>query len=532
MILYRDLHFSLDASLEDVKRLLAKKLKIDISDIISVEYYKKSIDARNKNDVFFIGSFYLELKNEKKVLNNSKVKKVDINTIHPLISKDTLRHDSRPIVVGSGPSGLFCALYLAKKGLNPIVIEQGKDVESRSIDVEEFMKSGKLNPNSNVQFGEGGAGTFSDGKLNTSSNNPLIRVVLEEFVAHGAPKEILYLSKPHVGTDKLKEVIKNIRNDIINLGGEFKFETEMTNLLISDNKVTGVEVKHHNNLSVIHSSAVFLCIGHSARKTYKMLYENNVSMAKKPFAMGVRIELLQEDINKAQYGKFYNHPALGAADYKLVTHLDNGRTVYTFCMCPGGEVICSSSEDGGLTVNGMSYHARNSMFANSALLVNVTTDDILGESPLDAIEYQRKYEKLAYNLSSNHYAVAQHIDDFLNNQVTIKLRRLTSYKPEVFLGKIDDCLPEFICDSLRKGLVELDKKLEGFANKDGLLLGVETRSSSPIRILRNEEFQSVNIKGLYPCGEGAGYAGGITTSAIDGIRAAKAFCNTINEMVK
>ncbi len=532
MILIRDIVIGLDDDEFAIKRKIAKQLHINDSQINKYEYAKKSIDARDKKSIVFIGSFYVCLDNESKIRFNNKIMAIDQDSIHPCIVKEELNTDYSPVVIGAGPCGLFNALYLARKGLKPILVEQGKCVEERTIDVEHFFATGELNPQSNIQFGEGGAGTYSDGKLTTSSNDVHVRTVLEEFVHFGAPKDILYLSKPHIGTDKLRIVVANIRKEIIQLGGKVHFETEFVGYNTNDGRLDSVIVKNKDGEETINTQAAFLCLGHSSRKTFVMLNEKQITMVKKPFAMGVRIEHLQEEINKAQYGDFYNHPRLGSADYKLIIHLPNERTVYTFCMCPGGEVVAASSELDGVALNGMSNYQRDSMFANSALLVNVTVDDIPGASPLSGIEFQRKYEQKVFQLAGGQKAIGQRVGDFLAKQTTSTLNRPSSFRPAITLGSIDDCLPNFICDSLRQAIPLLDKRLRGFANPDALLLGIESRSSSPIRIVRNEKYQSVDLVGLYPCGEGAGYAGGIVTSAVDGIKSAELFCNEVARMLE
>ena len=525
MLLVSNLVLDLDSSSEDIAAKIAKVLNVPKSRIKSFEYYRKSIDARNKESITIVGSFLVSLDSEKGVRLGRKAQKVDESKLHPLISRENLALDHQPAVVGLGPCGLFIALYLARKGLRPLVFEQGKDVDSRNKDVEEFLKSGKLNVSSNIQFGEGGAGTYSDGKLTTSSNGELVKLVIEELIKAGAPKEIGYLNKPHIGTDLLREVVKNIRQEICSLGGEVYFEHQFVDLIIKDDEVQGLIVENHGKKKEFKTKAVFLAIGHSARATFEMLYSKNIAMEKKAFAMGVRVEHYQETINKMQYGRYADNKNLPPADYKIVKHLDNGRTVYTFCMCPGGEVICASSEEGGLVVNGMSLHGRSSNFANSALLVNVNPNDIEGESPLSGIYFQRKYEQLAYH--HLYKAIGQNMADFLENKASKELNRLSSYRLGLIPGDVSTYFPTFISESLRLGLKEIGKQLPSFIGEDGLLIGLESRSSSPLRIVRNSDYESLSLRGLYPCGEGAGYAGGIVTSAVDGIRAAQSFCKKI-----
>lgn len=530
MIELRNLIVELDDNNEIIKGKIAKKLHTNLDNIISIECAHKSIDARDKSHVFFVESFYIKLKNEKLRFNN-KILKVNKN-VHPIIKKENLSLDYRPLVVGSGPCGLFLALYLARKNLRPILIEQGKCIEERNKDVQEFIDTGRLNTKSNVQFGEGGAGTYSDGKLTTSSNSELVRIVIQEMINHGGPEDIYYLSKPHIGTDILRDVVIKIRNEIISLGGSVLFEHELVDVVIKDNAVVGAIINNNGKDIKVTTKSVFLAIGHSSRKTINMLYNKGIEMSKKPFAMGVRVEHLQEMINKAQYGNYYKHPSLWPADYKLITHLDNGRTVYTFCMCPGGEVINSSSEEGGVVVNGMSNYKRDSVFANSALLVNVTPSDIPGDSPLSGLEFQRKYEAAVYNLSNSYKPVIQTVGDFLSDRKTTDISREISLKDKVYYGSIDTCLPSFIIEALKCGIIEFDKHLKGFADKDAVLIGIESRSSSPVRIERNSEYSTTRVSGLYPCGEGAGYAGGIVTAAVDGIKVAQSFCKMIGNVIK
>jgi len=421
---------------------------------------------------------------------------------------------------------MFSALALARMGLKPIVIEQGKQVEEREKDINEFWGKGKLNPFSNVQFGEGGAGTFSDGKLNTNLNNLYCKKILNEFVHFGAPQEILYLSKPHIGSDNLKKVVKNIRQEIENLGGKILFSHKMTNILIEKDKIESVEIKNlqTNQTTLIKTNHLLLCLGHSARDSFEMLYQNNFNIIQKPFAMGVRIELAQEKVNISQYGKGYDK-RLPNADFKLVTHLSNGRSVFTFCMCPGGYVVASSSEEGEIVTNGMSNFARNGKNANSALLVNVTPDDYNSSHPLAGIYFQAKYEKLAFELGGKNYnAPAQSVGEFLGVKTNNSIN--STYKPGITYTKIEKCLPEFVSQSLKEGIVELNKKLHGFSDNDNLLIAIESRSSCPLTILRDENLES-NIKGVYPVGEGAGYAGGIISSAQDGIKTAEMIYNNI-----
>lgn len=523
MIRISNIKQGIDEDIRNIEKHIIKKLRIEKSSLIKYNIFKESIDARKKGKIDFIYTVDAALKNENEVLKKIKDKDVakSPNVEYKSVSMGMEKLKERPIIVGMGPAGLFAALILAQRGYNPLVLERGEDVDTRTKDVDLFWNEGKLNVDSNVQFGEGGAGTFSDGKLTTRIKDLRCRKVLTELVESGAPDEILYSSKPHVGTDILKEVVKDIRNRIIALGGEIRFNSKVTDFIIEDNKIKGIII---NQDEKIISNVVIIAIGHSARDTYESLYKRNVKIIQKPFAIGARIEHPQILINKSQYKEFYNHPRLGAADYRLIHHTKDNRTGYTFCMCPGGSVIASASGHNQVVTNGMSEHARDRENANSALLVNVTPDDFKSDHPLAGVYFQQKYENLAFNLGGGDYkAPVQLIGDFLNDKYSTDLGNvIPSYTPGFKLTNIKECLPEFIVETMKESIIELSKKLEGFSLYDGILTGVETRSSSPIRIVRDEEnLESVNISGLYPCGEGAGYAGGIVSAAVDGIKSAE-----------
>ena len=498
---------------EVFKRAIAKN-KIKQEEVKEWNIYKKSIDARKKDDIYYNYSINVKLKDVKKENKFGKVKEEKWQEIE-------VKRNSKykPVIIGMGPAGLFAGLLLVDNGIKPIILERGKCVEERIKDVENFANNRKFSSTSNIQFGEGGAGTFSDGKLNTgNSANMYSRKVLEEFVRFGAPEEILYTAKPHIGTDNLRKIVKNIREYIISKGGQVLFNTKATDFEIENETIKAVICENNK----IETDAVILAIGHSARDTFKKLYELGVEIQPKNFAVGTRIEHLQEDINKAQYGENIKLK-LPVADYKLVYHAKNGRTCYTFCMCPGGQVMASNSEENSIVTNGMSNFARDGKNSNSALLVNVTVEDYYKNSPLDGMYFQEDLEQKAFELGGDNYnAPAQRVEDFIDGRKTEKFGKIKpTYMPGVTEADLNEILPEFVTETMKEAIIELDKKLHGFAEKDAVLTGVETRSSSPVQIIRDKEsLNSVNVKGLYPCGEGAGYAGGIMTSAIDGLKCA------------
>jgi len=554
----------------DILRQICNKLKITKDKVTYFELIKLSIDARKKPDIKYIASVGVCLKGS---LEN-KFKQLKFTKNNCLLKYAKKDSDKRIVVAGFGPSGMFSALALARMGLKPIIIEQGKQVLEREKDVLDFWNNRKLNKYSNVQFGEGGAGTFSDGKLNTNLNNDYCKAVINELINFGAPKEIGYINKPHIGSDNLKNVVTNLREHIKSLGGAFMFSTKLENIIIEQGKVKEIEIRNveTNTKSTLPCDNLLLCVGHSARDTFNLLYDLGVNIRQKPFAMGVRIEQRQKDINLAQYGA-EEIDGLPNADYKLVAHLDNGRSVFTFCMCPGGEIVASSSGDDEVVTNGMSYFARDKENANSAVLVSVNPSDYESTHPLAGLDFQSKYEKLAFTLGgANFNAPAQSVGDFLlggiglceekkiiqsgqasketqgldcdneiksslvnkckdhntNDIVNVKTNINFTYKPNLTFTDISKCLPDFVTQSLRLGLKELGKKLKGFDKPENLLVAIESRSSCPLTIVRDENYQS-NIKGIYPVGEGAGYAGGIISSAQDGVKVAESIYNKLGE---
>ena len=517
MLLINNVNIPLDTDFNNLKPYAANSLKVDVSAVKSARLYRKSVDARKKSELHFCCSLLVELNiNENSVLKKAK-NSLLYSPIKYVWKNSDKNPETRPIVVGFGPAGMFAALFLARAGLKPLVLERGRDADARTADVNRFFAGGELNAESNVQFGEGGAGTFSDGKLNTGIKDFRCRAVLEELYKHGAPENILTDAKPHIGTDILVDVVKNIRKEIISLGGEVRFETKLCDLCFRDGRLVSAVTQTQE----IPCQHLVLATGHSARDTFLMLKNNQVSMIRKPFSMGVRIEHLQRDINKALYGDFASHPALGAADYKLAVHLQNGRGVYTFCMCPGGEVINASSEVGGIAVNGMSRSKRDGVNANSALLVSVEPDDLAGDDVLAGCALQRKTEQAAYALFGGVVPVST-VGSFVFGKPFEITRVKPTVKPNFEYADFEKIFPKFICDSLKEGILLFDKKIKGFADESAVLTAPETRSSSPVRILRGEDGQSLTHSGIYPCGEGAGYAGGIMSAATDGLKTAEA----------
>ncbi len=525
MIRLNNLFLGLNTDFTCLQKEVAKALKVKPETVESVKLLRKSVDARNKNDIKFCVSVAVKLNcNEAQIIKKNKNASLYKEEKY-IYKKANEKKKHTAVVVGFGPSGMFAALTLIKAGVNVIVLERGKSVDEREQDVNEFFATGKLNINSNVQFGEGGAGTFSDGKLNTGIKGVLCKEVLETFARFGANGNILYEAKPHIGTDVLKKVVKNIREELINGGAVIKFNSLMTDFSYDGEKITSVTV---NNCEVIKCDAVILAIGHSARDTFALLKEKGMAMCKKPFSVGVRIEHKREDIDKAMYGSFAGHKALGAADYKLATHLQNGRGVYSFCMCPGGYVINASSENEAVCINGMSYSERNAENSNSALLVEVKPEDLLGGDVLEGCRFQQEIEKTAYKLANKCVPITT-VGNFVYNK-PFKLGKVKpTVLPKTNYVDFNKIFPEFICSSLKQGIINFGKSINGFDNEEAVLLAPETRSSSPVRILRNQEKQAENLVGLFPAGEGAGYAGGIMSAAVDGITVAEAAVDYLNK---
>lgn len=523
MIRINEIKLSLDDDESLLKSKAAKVLKINEKYIESYTIFKKSVDARKKDDVHFTYALDVIITlDEEQIVNKCKSGKVQIvKPYHYELPQNKRSSQFRPIVVGFGPAGMLAGLILAQAGAMPIILERGKDIDARQRDVNEFWTKRKLDEESNVQFGEGGAGTFSDGKLTTGIKSPYIRKVLEELYEAGAPEEILYSSKPHIGTDRLAIVVKNIRKKIERLGGEVRLESKLDKLYTANGAIQGVSYTHRGERTDIETDSVIMAIGHSARDTVEMLYKLGVEIIQKPFSVGARIEHPQSLINKAQYGRFANHPKLGAADYKLSCHGLHERGAYTFCMCPGGTVVAAASEKEGVIVNGMSSLARDGENANSALLVGIEPKDFPSEHPLAGIYYQREIEHKAFLLGGSDYkAPAQLVGDFLQGKQSTQLGSVQPTCPTgVTLTNLDEVLPQKVSATMKDAIVQMDKKLSGFNMYDAVLTAPETRSSSSVRILR-DEFLECNIQGIYPCGEGAGYAGGIVSAAVDGIKCA------------
>lgn len=527
MLRITELKLPLDHPDEALREAIVQRLGIRDEQLLSFNLFKRSYDARKKNsELLFIYTIDLEASNEAELLS----KFADDRNIGPapdvtykFVGQAPAGLQERPIVVGFGPCGIFAGLLLAQMGFKPIILERGKEVRQRTKDTWGLWRKSVLNPESNVQFGEGGAGTFSDGKLYSQIKDPQHhgRKVLEEFVKAGAPDEILYINKPHIGTFRLTGMVEQMRQDMIALGADVRFQEKVTDLLIEDGQLTGVVLESGEQL---HSRHVVLALGHSARDTFRMLHAKGVYMEAKPFSVGFRIEHPQTLIDKARLGKYAGHPKLGAADYKLVYHAKNGRSVYSFCMCPGGTVVAATSEPGRVVTNGMSQYSRNERNANSGIVVGIDPERDYPGGPLAGIELQERLEAHAYVMGgSNYQAPAQLVGDFVAGRPSTALGSVEpSYKPGVTLGDLAPSLPDFAIEAIREALPAFDRQIKGYNLHDAVLTGIETRTSSPLRITRGEDYQSLNLTGLFPAGEGAGYAGGILSAGVDGIRIAEA----------
>ena len=537
MLRLNEIKLPLNHSDDDLRLAILQKLGIGTEDLLDFSVYKRSHDARKKSAILLI--YQLDVTLTKATEARLLAQLPALSHVGP--SPDTSYNfvaqadatfpageQQRPIIIGFGPCGILAALVLAQMGLKPIVVERGQDVRKRTQQTWGFWRKRKLNTESNVQFGEGGAGTFSDGKLwsQVKDRRHLGRKVLNEFVIAGAPEEILVESRPHIGTFKLVGMVENMRAEIVRLGGEIRFEQKVEGIVREASpdghgQITGIKL---STGEILHSRHIVLAIGHSARDTFEMLLDHGVYIEAKPFSIGFRIEHPQSAIDRARFGDQAGHPALGAAEYKLVHHCKNGRSVYSFCMCPGGTVVAATSEEGRVVTNGMSQYSRNERNANAAIVVGISPEEDFPGHPLAGIDLQRQLESLAYQLGGENYnAPAQLVGDFLRNRPSTELASvIPSYQPGVTLGDLSKALPAFAIDAIREAIPQFDKQVKGYAMADAIMTGVETRTSAPVSIKRNEFYQSVNTKGLYPAGEGAGYAGGILSAGIDGIKVAEA----------
>ncbi len=496
---------------EALRRAIAKKAGVQPGDLGDIRLLRRSVDARRKDSVTLVYSVEYALRGGKLS-----------EYVRPKPQPVSKAPQLRPVVVGSGPAGMFCALTLAEAGLRPIVLERGRPVEERTKIVESYFSGGQLDSQCNVQFGEGGAGTFSDGKLTTGIKDSRIGTVNAALVEFGAPPEIAWSAKPHIGTDRLRTVVANIRHRIEELGGEYRFSTRLSDIILENGALKGAVITTpEGETGEIPCEVIVLATGHSARDTFEMLHRRGLTMEAKPFSVGARIEHPQPLIDRAQYGAFAGLPSLGAADYKLAAKTREGRGVYTFCMCPGGHVVAAASEPDSIVTNGMSYYARSAANANSAVLVGVTPADYGSEHPLAGVEFQRRIERAAYEYTRCSKAPAQLLGDLLSGRASAGCGSVEpSYRPGVVFGEIGCCLPRYITEGIADGCREFDRRLKGFCHPEAVLTAPESRSSSPVRILRGEDLQS-SARGVYPCGEGAGYAGGIMSAAVDGLRCAE-----------
>ncbi|MEZ8270211.1 NAD(P)/FAD-dependent oxidoreductase [Vibrio splendidus] len=533
MIRLTEIKLPLDHEESAIQDAIEAKLGINADQVLSFNIFKRGYDARKKSKILLIYTLDVLVENEAELLEqfiSDPHVKVTPDMEYKFVAEAVENQTERPVVIGFGPCGLFAGLVLAQMGFNPIIVERGKEVRERTKDTFGFWRKRTLNTESNVQFGEGGAGTFSDGKLYSQVKDPKHygRKVIEEFVAAGAPEEILYVSKPHIGTFKLVTMIEKMRASIIELGGEIRFSTRVDDVHMEDGQITGLTLSNGEEIKTRH---VVLAVGHSARDTFEMLHERGVYMEAKPFSVGFRIEHKQAMIDEARFGKNAGNPILGAADYKLVHHCKNGRTVYSFCMCPGGTVVAATSEEGRVVTNGMSQYSRAERNANSAIVVGIDPERDYPGDALAGIRLQRELESAAYVLGGENYdAPAQKIGDFLKGRDPSEIGEVKpSFTPGIHLTDISKALPDFAIEAIREAIPAFEKKIKGFSTPDGLLTGVETRTSSPVCIKRGKDFQSINLKGFFPAGEGAGYAGGILSAGIDGIKAAEALAISMAE---
>jgi uncharacterized FAD-dependent dehydrogenase len=504
---------------DDLRQSVERALGIDPKELLSLHLHRRGVDARHSHRVSLVYSVDVEVVDENAVLSQKRPHVARVADVPFLVPTSHNLFSQRPVIVGTGPAGLFAGLLLARAGARPLFLERGQPMDVRVGDVEGLLSGGVLKTESNIQFGEGGAGTFSDGKLNSSISDPRCRWVLAQLAAAGAPSDILYKAKPHVGTDRIRETVKQMRHDIQKQGGEFRFGTKVTGLVVEKGRVVGVQV---NGSEQIQATAVVLAIGNAARDTFEMLHSSGVFLEAKAFSIGVRIEHPRSWVDRGFYGPFAGNPKLGAADYKMAHHGANGYSVYTFCMCPGGVVVPGTSEEGGVVTNGMSEYTRDNTNSNSALMVGVTPRDFNSDHPLAGVAFQREWEWKAFALGGGRFmAPVQRVEDFIARRPSKRVGSVSpSYRPGVTPANLWECLPNFVCAGIIEGLKEFSQRMKGFAHPDALLTGVETRSSSPVRIRRDDTFQT-NIRGLYPAGEGAGYAGGIMSSAVDGLRVAE-----------
>ena len=534
MLRITELPLPLDYTPEALHKAILQRLAIPATELLDFNLFKRSYDARKKNSgILFICTVDVAVRDEAEVLRRlARDRQIGVapdTSYHP-VAQAPVHLKERPLVIGFGPCGLFAALLLAQMGFKPIVMERGRDVRRRTRDTWALWRQNTLTPESNVQFGEGGAGLFSDGKLYSQIKDPKLygRKVMQEFVRAGAPAEILYVSKPHIGTFRLTGVVSKMREEIISLGGEVRFESRVTDLLIERGQIEGAVLASGEALYGRH---VVLALGHSSRDTFRMLERRRVHVEAKPFAIGLRIEHPQSLVDTARLGRFAGHPQLGAADYKLVHHARNGRSVYTFCMCPGGTVVAATSEPGRVVTNGMSQYSRNERNANAGIVVAINPEPDFPGGPLAGVELQETWESKAYLAGGSDYrAPAQLVGDFLRGVGSTQLGEVVpSYTPGVRLGDLSHALPDYAIDAIREALPAFGKQLRGFDRDDAMLTAVESRTSSPVRITRNtESLQSLNVRGLYPCGEGAGYAGGILSAAVDGVKVAEAVARSLS----